>query len=41
VSLTEIVVLVIVVAFMAGMGALVYYANTPPKENPRQGIQKK
>jgi hypothetical protein len=34
VGVTEIIVLIVVVLVMGGMGALVYYANTPAKEDP-------
>jgi hypothetical protein len=40
-GLTEIIVIVIVVLFMGGMGALVYYANSPVKKDSAQEVEKK
>jgi hypothetical protein len=40
VGATEIIVIGAVVLVMSGMGALVYYANTPAKDDPEHASKK-
>jgi hypothetical protein len=40
-GLTEIIVIAVVALFMGGMGALVYYANSPVKKDSTREAERK